>query len=163
MGRDPRVREPPGVDHLYPDPDRPLDVVIIAAKNVTPNPTLRLHWAICWQVGVASTGDAVHRQLAVVRERGPGGLLPHLTNWGPKTRIDQPLDDEATVIPIATLSRGERRRMEAIAASEPVKAPNGVWNCKTWVSDVLRRSVEEGIISAGQRLDALRAGGWTSG
>ncbi|KAF8074832.1 hypothetical protein FPV67DRAFT_1575000 [Lyophyllum atratum] len=149
MGRDSSIREPPGVEHLYPDEDSPRIVMLVVSSmgNESVLPSHR-HWAIAWRVGTASTNDHVHRQLEVTRERGPYGPLDHLTNWGPKTRIAGPqADTDATFIPIATLSYAQRQWLERVAAAEQVLKPNGWWNCQHWVVSVLVKCIQEGLIA----------------
>jgi hypothetical protein len=149
FGRPSFVREPPGVEHIYPDPqDRSLPVMLAVWKKVGIPPQKR-HWAIVWQVGTASTGDSVHRMLAIVRERGPTGLLDYLTNWGPKTRIAGPdlQNTGETVIyyPLETLTYAQRQALEKIGAAEVVHEPDGKWSCQTWVESVLDKGMEDGL------------------
>ncbi|KAF8914347.1 hypothetical protein CPB84DRAFT_1759027, partial [Gymnopilus junonius] len=110
---DPSVYEPPGIDHLFPDRDVPHTVMLVVWD--IDNPDLRpkdRHWAIAWQVGVASNGDPVHRQLAIVRERNAYGPLDHLANWGPKTKTAQP---DFKCIPIAELDLPQGKWLEGVA------------------------------------------------
>jgi len=162
MGRDPRVREPPGVDHLYRDEDSPRSVVLVVwdMENSSLPPRSR-HWAIAWQVGVASTGDQVHRQLAIMRERGPYGLLEHLTNWGPKTRItSMQATSGATFNPIAILTYAQRQWLEGVAAAEPVLKPNGWWNCQNWVVSILVQGILNGVLDKQAVEAAVKEAGW---
>lgn len=162
MGRDPRVREPPGVDHIYRDDDSPRSVMLIVWDvGNTSLPANSRHWTIAWQVGVASTGDQVHRQLAITRERGPEGLLDHLTNWGPKTHItNMQCESDATFIPIATLTYAQRLWLEGVAAEEPVLKPNGWWNCQHWVVSVLVKGIRAGVLEKQAVEAVLDQAGW---
>ena len=162
MGRDPRVREPPGVDHIFRDEDSPRSVGLIVwdMENSSIPPNSR-HWAITWQVGVASTGDRVHRRLAITRERGPDGQLDHLTNWGPKTHMmSMQSESDTTFIPIATLTYTQRRWLEGVAAEEPVLKPNGWWNCQHWVVSVLVKCIRAGVLEKQPVEAVLNQAGW---
>ena len=162
MGRDPRVREPPGVDHIFRDEDSPRSVGLVVwdMENSSIPPNSR-HWAITWQVGVASTGDRVHRRLAITRERGPDGQLDHLTNWGPKTHMmSMQSESDTTFIPIATLTYTQRQWLEGIAAEEPVLKPNGWWNCQHWVVSVLVKCIRAGVLEKQPVEAVLNQAGW---
>ena len=162
MGRDPRVREPPGVDHIFRDGNSPRSVGLVVWDMENPSvPPNSRHWAIVWEVGVASTKDRVHRQLAVTRERGPDGLLDHLTNWGPKTHItSMQSESDRTFIPIATLAYAQRQWLEGVAAEEPVLKPNGWWNCQHWVVSVLVKCIRAGILEKQSVEAVLNQAGW---
>jgi hypothetical protein len=152
MGRDPGLIEPPCVDHLFPDHDSPRTVMLIVwdtsdISTIAPNDR---HWAVAWKVGQASTGDDVHRLLGVTRERGPdGGLLDHLTNWGPLTRSagSSGCREHAKSIPIGTTSLSQRKWLEGVAAEEAVLEPNGWWNCQDWVISILIKSIQRGLFT----------------
>ncbi|KAF8149946.1 hypothetical protein B0H34DRAFT_678882 [Crassisporium funariophilum] len=160
MGMTPGILEPPGVEHLYRDPPSPLTVALLVwdDQNIDILPGDR-HWAIAWKVGVASNGDDVYRQIAIVRERGPTGPLSHLTNWGPKTKV---ISEKTTCIPIATLTYEQRQGLESVAAAEPVLRPNGWWNCQNWVVSVLVKTIQNGIFSREQVEPVLVQAGWTA-
>lgn len=75
-----------------------------------------------------------------------------LTNWGPLTR---PLSDEdvrftrkyaiARQLPVEA-----RQRLERIAATTRVQAPDGVYGTQHWVVEVLKTAVEQGIFANAQ-------------
>ena len=157
MGRDPSVVEPPGIDHLYPDRDIPRPVMLVVWDMDKPDlPPKSRHWAIAWQVGTATNGHPVHRQLAIVREHNAHGPLSHLTNWGPKTKTVEP---GLRCIPLAELALPQRRWLEGVAGAEPVRKPNGRWNCQDWVLSVFAQAVRAGVLARAQVESALAEAG----
>ncbi|KAG5636918.1 hypothetical protein H0H81_006385 [Sphagnurus paluster] len=159
MGRPAGTHEPPGVEHLYRDTAAALPVLLLTWDDpAAPLPARHRHWAIAWHVGVASSGDGVYRQLAVVRENGPRGLLAHLTNWGPKTKI---VCERTRSVVIQTLGYQQRLWLERVAAAEPVVPPNGMWNGQDWIVSVLVKAVREGVVDREKVRLVLAQAGWT--
>jgi hypothetical protein len=145
FGRPFDVKEPPGVEHLYPDPqESSLSVRLLVLKPAGLIPQDR-HWAITWQVGIASSNDPVYRVLGLVRERGSTGLLTHLTNWGPKTKIAGLRTQGGVFYHLATLTYTQRQALERIGAEEVVYEPDGKWSCQSWVASVLNKGVRAGL------------------
>ncbi|KAH7912194.1 hypothetical protein BJ138DRAFT_820372 [Hygrophoropsis aurantiaca] len=175
MGRPPSVLEPIGVEHIPVFRDNeargPLLVQILIydggdKSKVAPRDR---HWAIAWMVGemtavswfVDGCPVAAHRILELKNELASDGTgpLPYLTNWGPRT-TSIGLEDQAAVhVDIATLSYSQRQVMEGIARTEPVRPPNGNWNCQNWVASILRRCEEAGVLTPDQRRYALNQTG----
>ncbi|KAJ6578186.1 hypothetical protein B0H19DRAFT_1062721 [Mycena capillaripes] len=140
---------PVGIEHLYRDPDSSLPVELLINRTY---PERRgQHWAISWIVGTLPPRHKVQRILHIVTEIGRN----HYTNWGPVTRTFDPL--ELAAVPIAELTHVQRVALEKIAAQTDVYIPNGQWNCQDWVVDVLAHAVEDGLISAAARDEALSA------
>ena len=115
------------------------------------------HWWLDWPVGVrhnyhrARRGDAVKR-LQVVQERGHA----HLTNWGALTVIASERSTCAGyAFLLGDLTLAQRRKLEGIAAVEPVLAPDGEWNCQDWVVSVIRKAAHAGIMDNGIVDDAI--------
>lgn len=133
---------PVGVEHIFKDPDIDLPVELLVNTS-HPHPRGR-HWSISWTVGQSSSGDMVQRVLHVVQEVG----YNHYTNWGPKTRVFEPVEFKS--IPIASLSKVQRLALETISEATPVFVPNGEWNCQDWVVEVFRQAVGEGLFTTEQ-------------
>ena len=106
---------------------------------------------------VAKEG-VVHRLVEIVREIESD----HLTNWGPYTKFSLPNETLDCVLhPIGTLNLFQRRRLEEIGAQEPVRVPDGTWNCQDWVISVLRKAEQAGLFGREQWQSAVCAAGWT--
>ncbi|KAH7925096.1 hypothetical protein BV22DRAFT_461163 [Leucogyrophana mollusca] len=171
MGKPPCVLKPIGVEHIpaFRDGEArgPLLVQILiydGGEKSTVAPRDR-HWAIAWMVGEMTTASwfvdgypiAAHRILELKNELAPDGSgpLPYLTNWGPRT-TSIGVEDQASIhVDVVVLSYSQRQVMEEIARNEPVRPPNGNWNCQNWVASILRRCEEAGILTGDQRRHAL--------
>ncbi|EJD45675.1 hypothetical protein AURDEDRAFT_114000 [Auricularia subglabra TFB-10046 SS5] len=154
MGR-PEGRLPPvDVDFIYPDPPVPLDVKLLVFNNHI-DPRGR-HWAIVWEVEDKADGKHhVLRHLEIVQEIG----FNHLTNWGP---ISKTLNIAAPPVPIAflplaTLDREDRRKLEALSRATGVYVSNSNWNGQDWVETVLRQAAAEGLLADADVQRALHA------
>lgn len=148
FGRNIAAREPPGVEHLYFDTHEAKEVILIVFVSPGVAPPHR-HWAIVWEVGKSSMNTPVYRQCEIVRERGPRGPEPHLTSWGPKTRIT----GDITALygrhhSLGFISYQDRQRIEEIVAKEPVLVPDGIWSCQSWVASVVNKCVNIGVFNA---------------
>ncbi|KAJ7936474.1 hypothetical protein B0H13DRAFT_1551408, partial [Mycena leptocephala] len=137
---------PVGIDHLNPDPDRPLVVNILIDRRLS---DLRSqHWAISWTIP-SSPGSNIHRVSHIVTEIG----FHHYTNWGPLTQNFDP--EKWDTVPIGLLSREQRTNLEKIVSKTGVYLPNGEWNCQDWVIKVLDHAVVEKIFTAEQSRGAI--------
>ncbi|EJT97528.1 hypothetical protein DACRYDRAFT_111577 [Dacryopinax primogenitus] len=133
---------PPGIEHLVKDPSERITVYLFVRQESELEPEAR-HWAVLWILpwSYAEPGQVVVRILEIVREV----LRPHLTNWGPLTRIRRADSMEKALIAIGELSFAERQALEKIAKNTPVYRPNGVYNCQHWVIDVLSQAIHDGL------------------
>jgi hypothetical protein len=144
---------PVGIDHIYKDPNTMLPVeLLIINDHVDPRSR---HWSISWTVGQSPAGDYVQRVLHIVREVG----YNHYTNWGPCTRVMRA--DDATVVCITEMGKADRLALEDIARETNVFIPNGLWNCQDWVMEVLKKAVEQKLITTAQ-LNTAVATAWGS-
>ncbi|KAJ3885597.1 hypothetical protein GG344DRAFT_58966 [Lentinula edodes] len=144
FGRDVGMYRPVDIDHIFPDPPGPLEILLIT--TLTPGSLNRTHahMQICWQVGTRGDHSIIYRRLQVVKEIDSN----HLTNWGPITKnmgIATVTASEIAVITTMTLQN--RQNLEQIAANTPVYVPDGRWNCQDWVKDVLRQAVDRGLVT----------------
>lgn len=140
MGIEAGMEEPVNIDHLYKDPKaEDLDVKIMVTKDTG-------HWKIFWNVGTNSEGHQVHRQLHIVREVG----YDHLTNWGPYTATAELESLAAPRIFVKKMTYPERKSLEEIAARTKVMAPDGIWDCQTWVKEVFTEAVQKGLLSSSE-------------
>ncbi|KAI0262105.1 hypothetical protein BC834DRAFT_845270 [Gloeopeniophorella convolvens] len=126
----------------FPEPDAPR--VVHIAVSAYPAPTRPLPreraWALCWAPAAGAT-----RVLGTVRAAPDRDSFVY---WGPMTLAgDAARERGARLVPVASLSRGKRAALERIAQSVGVMRPNGWWNGQNWVVEVLKRAVEEDLIS----------------
>ncbi|KAF9463719.1 hypothetical protein BDZ94DRAFT_1258381 [Collybia nuda] len=145
MGIEPGMEEPVNIDHLYKDPKtEELDVEVMITKDTG-------HWKIIWKVGTNSEGHEVHRQLHIVREVGHD----HLTNWGPYTATAEFGSLTAPRVFVKNMPYPQRRSLEEIALRTKVMAPDGVWDCQTWVREVFAEAVKTGLLSSAESYRTL--------
>lgn len=153
-GQTTRIRRPVDVDHLYRDPDKELPVLLIATRAppspLSTNTSRDTHWKLAWGVGTNTVGIPVERQIHVVCDLG----VNHLTNWGPLTKLSE---GHTKAVTVTTMSLEERRRLESIASTTPVRKPDGAWNCQDWLITVLEASVQQGLITHKECRSALAA------
>ncbi|TFK32798.1 hypothetical protein BDQ12DRAFT_692001 [Crucibulum laeve] len=145
FGQTKKMHRPVDIDHLYPDPDADLPILLIATKatvlpggKVTPKDS---HWKLAWRVGKTHTGVQIQRELHVIRDVG----LNHLTNWGPLTKSCEEYTKAVEVTP--RMSLVNRRRLEKIAAETPVRKPDGLWNCQNWIRTVFEAAEKQGLFT----------------
>ncbi|KAI9062166.1 hypothetical protein FKP32DRAFT_1677500 [Trametes sanguinea] len=50
-----------------------------------------------------------------------------------------------------------RQQIEELAWTVPVMRPNGQWNCQDWLTELLARMQEKGLITPAQLDEALEA------
>jgi hypothetical protein len=74
--------------------------------------------------------------------------------WGPITQQCE-FPRECRLVPVASLGRGKRAAFERIANGVGVMRPNGWWNGQNWVVEVLKRAVEQDLISPEERDNAI--------
>ncbi|KAF9027260.1 hypothetical protein BDZ89DRAFT_1067082 [Hymenopellis radicata] len=141
FGRPPNIHSPPDLSWIYKDPDEDLDVNLIITRSTgditEPHDH---HWKLSWTV--AETSEApYHRHLDIVQEIG----INYLTNWGPLTSAKRQGSEH--VICMARMSLRKRQDLEAVAAAEPVRVPDGQWNCQDWLISVLEKAEALGILT----------------
>ncbi|GBE83982.1 hypothetical protein SCP_0510410 [Sparassis crispa] len=153
MGIVPGMHPPPSVDHIneFKDLDVPADVHLVVTPPSTflhrPVPKDN-HWAIFWNISRSTDGVMRRRLLQIVQERLGDGYANHLTNWGPITTSAGGPTPESRKFFIKTMTLSERKSLEAIAQTEEVLMPDGVWNCQDWIEAVLDKAVNGGMIAA---------------
>ncbi|KAF9558525.1 hypothetical protein CPC08DRAFT_557196 [Agrocybe pediades] len=140
FGRPIGAEAPISSDHLFKDTDDIKDVKLRVTQSQDNDPRHH-HWTIFWVV--ANCGDIeVHRRVHVVREIGAS----HLTNWGAVTSSMDP-DPTTRDIFIKRMTLAERKRLEEIGNTTPVRVPDGDWNCQNWVYSVLRTAEKEDLLA----------------
>ncbi|KAF4596600.1 hypothetical protein EYR38_007987 [Pleurotus pulmonarius] len=103
------------------------------------------HWMLAWHVGTTLSGHEAHRRCHLRQDPG----VPHLTNWGVLTNAVEDHELKRLVrVPLATLDKDTRLRLEAIANTTQVRVPDGRWNCQDWCIEVLNQAVQARIFSA---------------
>ncbi|KAJ7921067.1 hypothetical protein B0H13DRAFT_2418699 [Mycena leptocephala] len=146
MGRPHHRCSPVGIEHLYKDPDAPLDVNMLIDRHP---PDLRSqHWAISWTIARGESN--IHRVSHIVTELG----CPHYTNWGPLTQNFDPRKWDT--VRIGRLSLADRKSLEKIVLNTVVYFPNGEWNCQDWVIAVLVQAVEHNLFTAEESEGAIK-------
>jgi hypothetical protein len=148
-GIEPTMLEPQGIDHLYPDPDRSIQVYLVVVPSCSSDPT-DYHWMVDWIV-FENGGTVIVRHLQIVRELG----CDHLTNWGPIT-VTATGDITKRFI-LGELTRSQRKDLERIAQNNPVMVPNGRWNCQHWTADLLKKAVNQKLLIEKDVEEALGA------
>ena len=131
--------KPPSIDHLFPDPDETIPVLlnIISAPSGNPRDN---HWMLLWKI--FNGQHLIIRRLQVVQEIG----YDHLTNWGPLTVTADDITKSSPHLSLGELTLSQRRVLEGIAQETPVMVPNGEWNCQNWVIDVLKEAVKQNLL-----------------
>ncbi|KZV85106.1 hypothetical protein EXIGLDRAFT_775866 [Exidia glandulosa HHB12029] len=137
---------PPDLSLLYRDAPTDKEVNLLVWME-HPDP-MRRRWAITWSVGIAPSGAEVFRILHLVQEPNHVGL----TNWGPLTRplLEEDMRITRKFLIARHLGADARQRLERIAATTRVQAPDGVYGTQHWVVDVLKSAVEQGIFANSQ-------------
>ena len=131
--------EPPSIDHLYPDPDVTVPVLLSIFPACSGDPRDN-HWMLRWKVSDGK--ELIIRHLQIVRETG----YNHLTNWGPLTVTADDSTKSSPYLSLGELTLSQRRVLEGIARETPVMMPNGEWNCQNWVIDVLKEAVKQNLL-----------------
>lgn len=154
--------------NMFPDRlDRSLEVQL-GTIDYYPSSTQRsapiardgVHWMIRWQLQDYA-GYAHFRMVHVLTERvsvpGPRPVYKEIyTNWGPMTKSqDAGTIARSLFVPLGTLGLSQRKTLERIAETEPVREPDGLWNCQDWLKSVLWRAVSEGLFEKEKVEEAL--------
>lgn len=140
-GIEPTMIEPPSIDYLYRDPDYTLPVLIAVVPARSGDPTDN-HWMLIWTVYSSVATGHIIRRLQIVQEQG----FDHLTNWGALTVTAGSLTIEAQKFSVGEMTLSERRDLERIALGTQVMMPNGHWNCQNWITDVLKKAVNQYLL-----------------
>ncbi|KAJ8503282.1 hypothetical protein ONZ45_g10999 [Pleurotus djamor] len=122
-----------------------INLFVVRSRTLrTYHPTSRdQHWSITWTLGKSETGHIAQRRIHIVRE----GQHPHLTNWGPITMaVGKATLEEGVSILISRIDFEDRKTIEEIAKSTPVRKPDGDWNCQDWLETVLMEAVRRGLL-----------------
>jgi len=131
------------------DLERPPDLQWLAKELPGPlDVTLRVddtgHWFISWISADNDLNNPAMRVIEIVRENGKD----HLTNWGPITKSkERKALDTAHTLHLGTLTLKQREDLEAIAGEHPVQVPDGVYDCRTWIEQVVREGVKKDILN----------------
>ena len=133
--------EPPSIDHLYPDSDKTLSVLLAIVPAGSGDSTDN-HWMLEWTVSEGN--NSVVRRLQIVREQG----FDHLTNWGPVTVTADELTNPSQKFSVGDLTLSQRKDLEKIAMDTPVMVPNGEWNCQNWTTNVLKEAVGKKLLDS---------------
>lgn len=140
--------EPPSIDHLYPDLDVTLPVMLIVNRACSGEPTDN-HWMLTWTLSDGDGDDdddvRVIRRLQIVKEIG----YNHLTNWGPLTNTADNITKSSPQFSLGELTLSQRKVLEGIAREAPVMMPNGEWNCQNWTTDVIKEAVKQNLLDNG--------------
>ncbi|KIJ31809.1 hypothetical protein M422DRAFT_36084 [Sphaerobolus stellatus SS14] len=147
----------PPISFDLPDPDKDSEVCLWVRLPLPQSPYLPptpvrvedFHWSIRWGIGNQGLLPLSYERIVEVERASP--VSPHLTNWGPLTKVVRPsAEQEMAKIPIATMTLKQRQLLELLAITQPVKEPDGDWNCQNWTTSVLFRaaSVEDPIVQA---------------
>ena len=142
--------EPPSIDHLYPDLDYTLPVLLISIPARSGDPADN-HWIVTWTI--SDDKEVIIRRLQIVQETG----YNHLTNWGPLTVTAGDTTKSSPQFSLGKLSLSQRKVLEKIARETPVMMPNGEWNCQNWITDVLKEAVKQNVLDNGIVNEALIA------
>ncbi|KAI9451824.1 hypothetical protein BJY52DRAFT_1190733 [Lactarius psammicola] len=148
-GVQPGMKPPPSLPAgAFPEPDGPRVVHVVVSGYPAPTRPLPRErtWALCW-----SPANGVVRILGTVRAAAGQGEPRVL---GPITQQSE-FPRECRLVPVASMGRGKRAALERIANGVGVMRPNGWWNGQNWVVEVLKRAVEQDLISPDERDNAI--------
>ncbi|TRM66157.1 hypothetical protein BD626DRAFT_546497 [Schizophyllum amplum] len=138
---------PTDLDWIHKDRDRDADVHLRVFRAPEGGPRWN-HWSIDWRVGSSTEGPMKAGQSAIRKleiQQDPGHM--HLTNWGPRTgMVDAMTAAAQDAFFLGRLSLAQRKKLECIAAEEPVRVPDGAWNCQQWLKNVLEKAVEADLL-----------------
>ncbi|KAL1683820.1 hypothetical protein EV122DRAFT_257500 [Schizophyllum commune] len=140
---------PTDLDWIHKDIDRDADVYLRVFRATEGGPSGN-HWSADWRVGAMADGPMLAGFSAIRKlevQQDPGHT--HLTNWGPRTgMVDMMTAAAQDAFFLGRLSLPQRKHLERIAAWEPVRVPDGIWNCQHWLKSVLKKAVEAGLLEA---------------
>jgi hypothetical protein len=142
-GIEPTMVEPPSIDHLYPDLDVTVPVLLVIILAGDSSDSTDNHWMLTWTV--FDDNELIVRRLQIVQETG----YNHLTNWGPLTVTADDITKSSPQLSLGELTLSQRKVLEGIARETPVMMPNGEWNCQNWTTDVLKEAVKQNLLDNG--------------
>ncbi|TFK89243.1 hypothetical protein K466DRAFT_645052 [Polyporus arcularius HHB13444] len=135
---------PINMDWTYPDRDVPHPVHLLVYPPSSPEHTWRdLHWSVAWQ---PAPGAWRHVQVDTYDVKTDPAPQPRYVFWGTRTSSTDESTEKAAHLPLGTLDREQRRKIEALAWETPVMYPNGDWNCQNWVRGLFEKMVEAGLV-----------------
>ncbi|KDQ10956.1 hypothetical protein BOTBODRAFT_468965 [Botryobasidium botryosum FD-172 SS1] len=155
FGRPSGVLPPIDISWIHPDNEDVVKEVDLMVGSGIPGPPRHYHWKLSWLVATTEDG-LVHRRIEIVREIE----RDHLTNWGPYTKIGPVISANTHLHTIGALNLSQRRELERIAEQEPVRVPNGEWNCQDWIISVLQKAVQAGLFTRAECQSAIHKAGW---
>lgn len=131
---------------MRPDTDEMKPIYLVVMKCSTLRPDDR-HWLIGYHIS-----DSFYRIMQLTTEKNS----KHFTNWGPMTKAVVFSDIRKFVL-VEMATRAQRLEWDAIAKVHPVQVVDGVYNCQTWIRQVVDVAVSKGLITR-NAADAAIAG-----
>jgi len=136
FGRD-GLEKPADLQWLVKESTEPLDVTLLVHCKT-------FHWLIYWKAPLANDdpNNPALRVIHLIQEIN----RDHLTNWGPLTKsVGRSTISGGYKFPLGKLTLQQRKALEAIAEEHPVQAPDGKYDCKTWIEQVVKKAIDAGI------------------